>query len=390
MSIVIDNRKVHKSQPVYFIADIASNHGGDLYKAKELIYACAESRVDAVKMQNFSAETIVSDYGFNTLKKVKTHQNSWKTSVFESYKAASIPFEWTLELKDLTRKLGMSYFTSPYSLELVKAVEPYVSALKLGSGDITWIEELEFMASYNKPLLIATGASSLGDVKRAMFAALSKTNNVLLMQCNTNYTAKHEEVIELTKERLRHVNLKVLQTYNELWPQAALGLSDHTHGSLTVLGAVGLYDCCAVEKHFTLDSSQEGQDHSFSMMPNEWLEMVKKTEKLKNELSDSLSYNQKIELVKNHTDYPEFLDLVIGSGIKQVEQNEKSTIIVQRRSIRAKRDLAAGSIIEKEDLIVLRPCPPEALPPYAIDELIGKELSQNIQQGECISYSYLK
>ena len=149
MSVKVGSHIVGVDHPVYFIADIASNHNGDLIHAKELIHACSESKVDAVKMQNFNAETIVSDFGFKNLDGVKTHQSAWKTSVFDSYKAASIPFEWTLELKELTEKLGMDYFTSPYSLELSKAVEPYISAFKLGSGDITWHEQIKLMSSFN-------------------------------------------------------------------------------------------------------------------------------------------------------------------------------------------------------------------------------------------------
>ena len=290
MSIKIGNKKIGVNEPVYFIADIASNHGGDLEKAKELIYACAESRVDAVKMQNFSAQTIVSDYGFKNLSDVKTHQTNWKNSVFNSYKAASIPFEWTLELKELTEKLGMDYFTSPYSMELVNMVAPYVSAFKLGSGDITWHEIIKHMATFEKPLLIATGASNLEEIKSAVEVALSKTKDIILMQCNTNYTARHGEDISLTRERFSNLNLSVLKNYSELYPQLPIGLSDHTHGSLSVLGAVGLYNCSVVEKHLTFDSSLEGQDHAFSMMPNEWLEMVQETEQLKKELKGVESF----------------------------------------------------------------------------------------------------
>ena len=129
MEVKINKRRIAKDEPVYFIADIASNHNGDLVHAKELIHACAESRVDAVKMQNFNAETIVSDYGFKNLDGVKTHQSNWEASVFDSYKAASIPFEWTLELKELSDKLGLDYFTSPYSIEITKTVAPFISAL---------------------------------------------------------------------------------------------------------------------------------------------------------------------------------------------------------------------------------------------------------------------
>ena len=382
MSLKIGNHIVGVDHSVYFIADIASNHNGDLGHAKELIHACAESKVDAVKMQNFNAETIVSDFGFKNLDVVKTHQSAWKTSVFDSYKAASIPFEWTLELKELTEKLEMDYFTSPYSLELSKAVEPYISAFKLGSGDITWHEQIKLMSSFSKPLLIATGASNLEEVKKAMNVALEISNNIILMQCNTNYTANKKEDISSTKERFSNINLKVLETFSKIWPKVSLGLSDHTHGDLTVLGAVGLYNCSVVEKHFTLDNTKIGQDHSFSMMPDEWLSMVENTETLKKEIKKSDSFEERCQKIKNIAKDGEFLDLIIGDGVKKLSENEENTVIVQRRSIRAKRDLSAGIIITNEDLEVLRPCPKDAFPPHRKNEIIGKKLKRDLPKGD--------
>jgi N-acetylneuraminate synthase len=390
MEVKINNRKIGIEEPVYFIADIASNHNGDLVHAKELIHACAESRVDAVKMQNFSADSIVSDFGFKNLGGVKTHQSKWETSVFDSYRAASIPFEWTLELKDLCDKLGLDYFTSPYSIDIVKAVAPYLSAFKLGSGDITWHREIEEMASYDKPVIIATGASNLFEVKMAMDVALRNHAQVILLQCNTNYTASKTEDIALTKERFSNINLKVLETYANLWPGVPLGLSDHTHGDLTVLGAVGLYNCSAVEKHFTLDNSKTGQDHAFSMMPNEWLSMVNNTEKLKAEIDLNDSFETRYVKVKKHAKDAEFLDLTIGDGKKVVSKNEENTIIVQRRAIRLRHDIAKGSVIKSGDLTVLRPCPTDAFPPYKMEELIGKQVNRDILQGDYIKASDLQ
>lgn len=382
MNVKIGNNTVGIDKPVYFIADIASNHNGDLLHAKELIHACAESKVNAVKMQNFNAETIVSDYGFKNLSDIKTHQSNWETSVFNSYKAASIPFEWTLELKELADKLGLDYFTSPYSIEISKAVEPYISAFKLGSGDITWHEQIKEMSSYDKPLLIATGASLLEEVKMAMEVALQNTKEIILMQCNTNYTANKNEDISLTKERFSNINLKVLETFSKLWPEIPLGLSDHTHGDLTVLGAVGLYNCTAVEKHFTLDNSKIGQDHSFSMMPNEWLSMVNNTELLKKEIKKGDSFEKRYNKIKSIAADGEFLDLIIGDGKKYLSENERNTVIVQRRSIRTNKSLSKGTVLTENDLTVLRPSPKGSLPPYKMEELINKQINRDIEEGD--------
>lgn len=385
-SIPIHGRPVGPASPVYFIADIASNHCGSLEKARELIHACAESRVDAVKMQNFSAESIVSDYGFRSLGGVQTHQSAWKQSVFDSYKAASIPLDWTLELKALCDRLGLHYFTSPYSLDLVEAVAPHVCALKLGSGDITWHQEIEAMCATGKPVLLATGATTMAEVEGAMDAAMRGRSPILLMQCNTEYTAKVTETREQRLARFRHVNLKVIDTFARRWPSIPIGLSDHTHGDLTVLGAVGLFGCCAVEKHFTLDNTLDGQDHAFSMTPASWLAMVRRTESLLAALPrpGEGTQEERMAITRAHVDDPEALDLAIGDGIKRLEPNESGTVIVQRRAIRASHDLPMGRVLEAGDFVVLRPCPQDALPPYRLHELVGRRLSRPIPSGDCV------
>jgi sialic acid synthase SpsE len=386
MSLNIQGRAIEKGAPLYFIADIASNHAGSLEKARELIHACAESRVDAVKMQNFTAETIVSDYGFQHLAGVRTHQSDWKQSVFSSYEAASIPLKWTLELKELCDKLGLHYFTSPYSLDLVRDVAPYVGAFKLGSGDITWHAEIEAMCEFGKPILIATGASTMAEVEGAMAVASGKHASVLLMQCNTEYTANVHETRVRRLQRFKHVNLRVLETYSRRWPGVPLGLSDHTHGDLTVLGAVGLFDCCAIEKHFTLDNTVEGQDHAFSMTPVSWKCMVARTEELRISLgaARATTFEDRLRITRAMVDDPEALELSIGDGIKRLEDNERGTVIVQRRAVRACRSLSVGARLTAEDLIFLRPCPVDALPPYRAGELVGRGLSRPIISGDCI------
>jgi sialic acid synthase SpsE len=385
-SISISNRPIGPAYPVYFIADIAANHCGSLTKAKELIHACRESRADAVKMQNFAAETIVSDHGFRTLQNVASHQSRWKQSVFDVYKAASIPLEWTLELKELCQNLGLHYFTSPYSLEIVQAVAPHVCAFKMGSGDLTWHEEIAAMCATGKPVIMATGASSLDEVSDAMAVATSYDAPLLLMQCNTEYTAQPGESREKQLERFRHINLRVLATFAQQWPQIPLGLSDHTHGNTTVIGAVGLFQCCAVEKHFTLDNSLEGPDHAFSMTPGSWLSMVRSTESLLAALPPpgSGSPEDRFAITRSFADDPEALHLAIGDGIKRVEANESNTVVIQRRAVRTARELPSGHTLCKEDLIVLRPCPTDALPPHQIHLLIGRTLACNLPAGECV------
>ena len=334
------------NKPTYFVADIAANHDGDLSKAKELIHLAAEAGADAAKFQHFSAETIVSDKGFKDLGSQKSHQSKWTKSVFETYKDASIDLSWTVELKNTCDKAGIAFFSSPYSIELVDHLDNYVPAYKIGSGDITWLEIIKHVAKKGKPYMIATGASSITDVERVINEVKNINNKIVIMQCNTNYTASHEN--------FKYININVLKLYKKNFPELILGLSDHTPGHTTVLGAVTL-GARVIEKHFTDDNERDGPDHKFSMNPTTWKLMVESTREL---------------------------EISLGNEIKKVEENEDDTVVLQRRSIRAKKRLIKGHVIKKEDLICLRPCPKDALTPVFINSLVGKKITTDKEEGD--------
>ena len=157
-----------------------------------MINEAASAGADAAKFQHFSAETIVSDYGFKSLGAQLSHQAKWKKSVFQVYKDASIPLDWTLKLKEECQKNNIEFLTSPYSIELVDFVDPFLEAFKIGSGDITWHEIVKHIASKGKPYIIATGASTEEDVNEIVYLASKINNKICIMQCNTNYTASNE------------------------------------------------------------------------------------------------------------------------------------------------------------------------------------------------------
>src|SRR5512133_3594941 len=174
MEIKIGNRLIGPDQPTYFIADIAANHDGDLERAKMLIRLAKEAGADAAKFQNFQAPKIVSDYGFKAMSGGQvSHQAAWKKSVFQVYSEASIPLGWTPTLVEECNEVGIDYFTSPYDFESIDAVDPYLPAYKIGSGEIDWLESLELMASKGKPVIIATGAAHIGEVQKAVHAILA-------------------------------------------------------------------------------------------------------------------------------------------------------------------------------------------------------------------------
>jgi sialic acid synthase SpsE len=347
----IGSKTIGRDEPTYFIADIAANHDGNLDRAISLIHLAAKAGADAAKFQHFKAETIVSDAGFKALGAASAHQAKWEKSVFEVYRDASLNLSWTPFLKEACDNAGIAFFTSPYSMELADEVDRYVPAYKIGSGDITWIEIIRHVAAKMKPVILATGASNMDDVIRAMSAALKINSQFALLQCNTNYSA--------SLENFRYIHLNVLRTYREIHPDLILGLSDHTPGHATVLGAVSL-GARIIEKHFTDDTARTGPDHAFSMNPTSWKEMVDRTRELENS---------------------------IGTGVKQIEDNEKETAVLQRRSIRIVSNMEQGSILGRSALNVLRPCPADGIQPFEIEKVVGRKLRRALQAGDHLRWT---
>ena len=240
--------------------------------------------------------------------------------------------------------------TSPYDFQSVDETDPYLNAFKIGSGDITWLEIIEYISKKNKPVILSTGASNMKDVDRAVNIAKKYNDKIVLLQCNTNYT--------VDRENFKHINLNVLKSYREKYPEVLLGLSDHTKGDTAVLGAIAL-GASVIEKHFTDNNSRSGPDHKFAMTPDDWSIMMDRSKKL----FDAL-----------------------GDGVKKVEKNEQKSKIVQRRALRYKRDLSKGDIVTKDDIFPLRPIPKKGIPPYKKNEILNKRISEDVKKDDLVKW----
>ena len=352
--IKIGKRKIGPSEPTYFIADIAANHDGDLKRAKALIKLAKEAGTNAVKFQHHNVKKYVSDYGFRSLRGKFSHQKRWKKSIFEVYKDAQIPINWTEELSLFCKEIVIDFLSTPYDLDMVDHLEKYnVPAYKIGSGDVVWHEMLEKVAKKGKPVIISTGAATIGEVQESIKFLKCINPNIVLLQCNTNYTA--------SKENFKYINLNVLTTYKTMFPEVVLGLSDHTLGHTTVIGAVSL-GARIIEKHFTDDNDREGPDHYFSMNPDTWCDMVENTR---------------------------ILELALGNFTKEIQKNEMETVILQRRSIRVIKDMSEGEVIRRENIEFQRPAPVGSFNPNMINDLLSKTIKMGIIAGDCLRNEHI-
>lgn len=341
--IKIGNKVVGIKYPTYIIAEIGANFDGSIEKAKKLCLAAKESGADCAKFQTFTAEKIVSDTGFKRMTLHGVH-GSWGRSVYDVFKDVEFPHTWHKEISDYCKEIGIDFSSSPYDKDAVDlCCSLDVPFIKIGSGDITWLAMLEYIAKKGKPIMLATGDATISEIDEAVRTILSTGNNqLILMQCVTNYPSK-----------LESANIRVLESYQKMY-NILTGYSDHSLGSVVSLGAVTL-GARVIEKHFTLDKTLKGPDHPHSMEPEEFKFMVKSIRELEKSL---------------------------GTSFKQVVEEESETVFVQRRGLCAKKDIVEGEAIKSDDIDVLRPA--LGIAPKFEKIVIGKIVKKNIRKGEPI------
>jgi len=342
MKIKIGDRWVGDGEPTYIIAEIGSNHDGSLEQAKKMIDYAKEAGADAAKFQSFLAGKLISKTGF---KEKKSFQAKWPKSVWQVYKDAELPREWHEILADYCKKKKIHFLSSAWDEEAVDLLDELdVPAFKVGSGDITNLPLLRYIAEKGRPIILSTGASTLDEVREAVEVIKSTGNNdIILLHCVVNYPSPIEDA-----------NIRAMVTLKETFGYP-VGYSDHTLDDLVPLGAVAL-GACVIEKHITIDRSLSGPDHPFAMEVPEFAAMVRKIR---------------------------LLERALGSPIKQVTPSEKETVILQRRSLFAKTDIPAGTIISRDMIEILRPA--IGLPPKLIDAVVGKKAKVHIRQHDPIT-----
>lgn len=342
-NIRIENRLVGDGQPVYIVAELGSNFDGSLEQAKKLVDLAKECGADAIKFQSFLADKLISKESF---KEKVSYQAKWGKSVYQMYKDAEFPRQWHKEISDYCKRTGITYFSTPYDKEAVDLLDEIdVPAFKIGSGDINFISLMKHIAEKGKPVILGTGASTLGEIDEAIKAIRSTGNeDIILLQCITNYPSSIEQA-----------NIRAMVTLRNAF-KVNVGYSDHTPGSIVPIGSVAL-GACMIEKHFTFDKSRQGPDHPFAMDVPEFKQMVRDVR---------------------------LMEMALGSYIKEPVPAEKETIILQRRCIYAAREIPKGTLIGEDMLTVLRP--DKGIKPKFIDIVIGREAKIDIRKGEPITW----
>lgn len=344
MKIKIGNKFVGDGMPFYTIAEIGSNFDNSLIKAFKLIDLAKKAGADAVKFQSFTAEELVND---NCFKKLKIgYQSKWKKSVFEVYKQAEFPKNFHQKVFDYCKQKKIEFFSAPYDKASVDYLDKLgVNVFKIGSGDLTWLENIEYIAKKNKPIILATGASTMTQISNAI-KTIKKTGNnkIILMQCVTNYPAS-----------FNNINLKVLNMFRKKF-NCLVGYSDHTPGDIVATGTVAMGGCM-IEKHFTDNKKLPGPDHGFAMDPNDFKKMI-----------------SKIQLMEK----------ILGQPIKKIYDEEKDQYFSMKRGIKSSQKLTKGQVLKRKHIKLLRPCLSDEISADKLNKIIGKKINIDLDASTAI------
>lgn len=346
--IKIGDKTIGLNHPTYFIAEIGANFDGSIEKAKRLIDAAKEAGADCAKFQTFDTPRIVSEGGFSKMQLHGVH-GSWGRTVSEVFKDAEFPVAWHKELADYCASIGIDFSTSPYYKEAVDlCVDLNVPFIKIGSGEITWLEQLDYIALKGIPVMLATGDATMAEIDEAVRTIQHAGNkDLVLMQCITNYPSK-----------LDSANVNVLKTYQSAF-DVLTGYSDHAPGHVVALAST-VIGGRVIEKHFTLNKKDKGPDHPHSMEPHEFKFMV-----------DSIRE----------------VERAMGGTVKEVVAEEGETVFVQRRGLYAAKGLKKGQTLAEEDISVLRPA--LGIQPKYKSIVVGKTVNKDIPAGDPIFWEDL-
>jgi sialic acid synthase SpsE/sugar phosphate isomerase/epimerase len=323
----------------FVIAEIGNNHQGDLQTAFQLIKSAKESGADCAK---FQMRTMSSLY-----RKTTKSNDLGAEYTLDLLSKFQLSDEELYKCFDYCRELGMMPLCTPWDIESLNKLEKYgMQGYKVASADFTNYELLDALAQTGKPLIISTGMSTELECIQTVEFLHKRTSNFILLHCNSTYPTPFKDV-----------NLKYLKTLRKI-SKSPVGYSGHERGIAVAIAAAAL-GAVVIEKHFTFDKDQEGNDHKVSLLPSEFKQMV---EGIK-EISASLGTN-------------------IERTLTQGELINRENLA---KSIIAKRHISRGEIF-KEDMFVFR-SPGQGLQPNRLFELLGKQAQREIEEGDFLFQS---
>lgn len=344
----IGNKKIGPGQPVFIVAELSGNHNQSFERAKELVKAACEAGADAIKSQTYTPDTLTINCDKEWFQ-VKVNEAWAGQTLYSLYKTAYTPWAWLPEMKKIAESYGVPFFSSIFDETAVDFCEKMgFSAYKIASFEVVDIELLKKVASTRKPVIISRGMASLEELELALATLRENgTPQIAILHCVSSYPALPEEM-----------NLATIPDIKKRFPEAAVGLSDHTLGISAAVASVVL-GASIIEKHFTLRRADGGPDAGFSLEPAELKTLVQTV--------------REVEKAIGQVQY--------GSGQKEAEN------IIFRRSLFVVKNIKTGERFSRENVRSIRPG--YGLPPKCLPEVLRKRAAKDIEWGTPLTWDLI-
>ena len=335
--IQIGNRAIGYRRPVYFIAEAGVNHNGDIKLALNLIKEAKKCGADAVKFQTFKAEQVCLPTSPTAQYQEK---NTQKSNQWELLKPLELKEKDYPLLIKTAKKYKIDFLSTPHGhIESAKFLNRLnLPCFKVGSGDITNLPLLEFLAKTKKPIILSTGTANIKEIREAVQIVNKNKGKVIILHCHTDYPTQ-----------IKDANLGAIVDIMKNFPDKLIGYSDHTILEESLLSAVAL-GACVIEAHFTLDKNLPGPDQKTSF--------------------DPVQLKQAINKIRN-------LEQLMGSGRKIPTKKELQMAQMVRKSITTIKEIKKGEKFTEKNLSIRRPEKGGIKPKYW-NKIIGKKSKRNI------------
>ncbi|KZN70550.1 N-acetylneuraminate synthase [Pseudoalteromonas luteoviolacea S4060-1] len=338
----IDGKEVGHASPCYIIAEMSANHGQSLSKAKELVHAAKEAGADAIKLQTYTADTLTMDCKLPHFEATGPWQGQY---LYDLYKGAYMPWDFHAELFELSAKIGLTCFSSPFDKSAVDLLQQFdAPAYKIASPELIDHQLIKDVAATKKPVIMSTGGATLNEIAQAVKVAEDAgVEELALMKCTSTYPAPAESI-----------NLRTIPHMRDAFG-CPVGLSDHTLGNDVPLASVAV-GACMIEKHFVLDKTDNTADSFFSMTPKELEALVHGV--------------RQIEKAMGTVHYP----------------TEPSKA---RRCVYVVKDIQANEVLTTAHLRQMRPGGGEIMP-QELPRLVGRRVNKLLKCGTQLSWEDLQ
>jgi sialic acid synthase len=345
-ALQIESTQINDASDCYVIAEIGHNHQGNMETAKELFRAAKECGVNAVKLQKRDNRTLYTREMFN---KPYENENSFGATYGEHREHLEFGKGEYKELQQFASELGLAFFATAFDFRSADFLEDLNSpAFKIASGDLRNIPLLKHVAAFQKPMIVSTGGGMIDDVQRAYDAVMPINTQLAMLQCTAGYPCAFEEM-----------NLRVITTFREQFPDIVIGLSSHDNGIAMVVAAYVL-GARVIEKHFTLNRAMKGTDHAFSLERGGMRRVVRDLQRTR---------------------------VALGDGVKSTFPSERAPLLKMGKKLVAARDLPANHMLSLDDVAIKSPG--DGTPPYELDRVLGRKTVRPLREDENIIFDDL-